>query len=269
MVYSLKQLETSYYVSKQLDLAQFIQHESNSRIEFSKWNQSITRKSRDPPRQHICNICLRTFPQIRHRASSVFCLQHGVEYRPSDSFLFCLNRRLVGCWEQPPEQNFAMSVIYIWHVQQQLTAVQISDEGVRLTRQCTHTHTHTDINTSVLSVMSESRRSRLIEQVLFTDSIEPIRRAFVNHMTVKRHLFSLWNIDNSKIITNTEISFIISLYSLKTSCPQTIFWKLLEYKELNVNFWKYLWKHFKWSKIKVSLLLWNQQCHIGFDGVHM
>lgn len=181
MVYSLKQLETSYHVSKQLDLDQFIQHGSNSRIEFSKRNQSITRKSRDPPRRHICNICLRTFPQIRHRASSVFCLQRGVEYRPSDSFLFCLNRRLVGCWEQPPEQNFPMSVIYIWHVQQQLTAVQISDEGVWLTRQ----RTHTDINTSVLSVMSESRRSRLIEQVLIIDSIEPIRRAFVNHMTVK------------------------------------------------------------------------------------
>lgn len=141
MVYSLKQLETSYHVSKQLDLAQFIQHGSNSGIVFSKWNQSITRKSRDPPRRHICNICLRTFPQIRHRASSVFCLQRGVEYRPSDSFLFCLNRRLVGCWEQPPEQNFAMSVIYIWHVQQQPTAVQISDER-GTTDEAVHTHTH-------------------------------------------------------------------------------------------------------------------------------
>lgn len=89
---------------------------------------ATSRASPTGPR-HVCDICifLRTFPQTRHRASSVFCLQRGEEYRPSDSFLFRLKRRL-GCWAQPPEQNFAMSIIYNWHVLQQLTAAQFTDE---------------------------------------------------------------------------------------------------------------------------------------------
>lgn len=93
-----------------------------------------SRASLSGPR-HVCEFCifLRTFPQTRHRASSVFCLQRGVEYRPSDSFLFRLKRRL-GCWAQPPEQIFAMSIIYNWHVPQQLTAEQFNDESRSLTR---------------------------------------------------------------------------------------------------------------------------------------
>lgn len=117
-----------------------LQHGS---IDTSKWNETAAAcPGRDTDHwcdyrpgicptgpRHVCDICifLRTFPQTRHRASSVFCLQRGVEYRPSDSFLFRLKRRL-GCWAQPPEQNFAMSIIYNWHVLQQLTAAQFTDE---------------------------------------------------------------------------------------------------------------------------------------------
>lgn len=95
---------------------------------------------RDPPPRHIWDICLRTFPQTRHRASSVFCLQFRVEYRPSDYFLFRLKRRLAGFWAQPPEQNFVRSIIYIWHVQQQLRSDAEVWRG----------SPYTDINTSVL-----------------------------------------------------------------------------------------------------------------------
>ncbi len=153
---------------------------------------------RDPPR-HICDTCLRTFPQTRHRASSVFCLQFRVEYRPSDSFLFRLKRRLAGFWEQPPEQNFVRSIIYIWHVQQQLR----SDEEIW------RGSPYTDINTSVLSGMSESRRNCSFEPVLFywfdwadsqsfCESREFKGRQWTSLKTLKLVFkiatFSLWNL---------------------------------------------------------------------------